>query len=98
MAKLLHVQDEYKLYAKKQVKCSCCHREFVSEPFVIETKVYSPRKAIRSVRCWRCVRSREACELIRQKWPGVYYSFKRGPYYHLVHNTGLQLFLDGGTE
>ena len=98
MAKLIYSINEYKLYKKKRVKCGCCHREFVSEPFIIEWKGYSNGKITKKARCWRCVRSREACELIMQKWPGVYYSFKRGPYYHLVHNTGLSLFLEGGSE
>jgi len=98
MAKLLHVQDEYKLYAKKQVKCSCCHREFVSEPFVIETKVYSPRKAIRSVRCWRCVRSREACELIRDKWKWAFVITKKGQFYYLNHARPIGCLFEKGLE
>ena len=75
--------NEYKLYKKQRVKCGCCHREFVSEPFIFETKFYGRGVVTHKARCWRCVRSREACELIMNKWPNLYIMVKRGQFYYL---------------
>ena len=85
MAKLLGIDYVYKLYPKKHVKCSCCHREFVSEPFIMEIKVCYGRKVIHKARCWRCVRSREAVDLIYNKWPGLYMITKKGGFYYLSY-------------
>ena len=83
MAKLLQTQNEYKLYKKQRIKCCCCHRVFVSEPFIIEKSFYPYGRYTYRARCWRCVRSREACELIMQKWPNLYIMLKRGQFYYL---------------
>jgi len=83
MAKLLGIDYVYKLYPKKHVKCSCCHREFVSEPFIKEYHIYRSSLKKERNRCWRCVRSLEACELIMQKWPNLYIMVKRGQFYYL---------------
>ena len=83
MAKLIFSTNEYKLYKKKRVKCGCCHREFVSEPFVLQTDFLRGGKTRRLARCWRCVRSREAVDLIYNKWPGLYKITKKGQYYYL---------------
>ena len=83
MAKLIYSINEYKLYKKKRVKCGCCHRDFVSEPFVMYIQFYSGKIGKESNRCWRCVRSREAVDLIYNKWPGLYKITKKGQYYYL---------------
>ena len=85
MAKLLQTQNEYRLYPKRSQLCNCCHREFVSEPFVFETKFYARGVVIRKVRCWRCVRSKEAVELIYNKWQGLYMITKKGGFYYLSY-------------
>ena len=95
MAKLLTVKNEYKLYPKKHVKCGCCHRDFVSEPFIFELRLYSRGKFDFKARCWRCVRSREACELIIKYWPGTFRMVKKGQFYYLEHDDYLaKLFGD----
>ena len=87
MAKLLTVKNEYKLYPKKHVKCGCCHRDFVSEPFIFELRLYSRGKFDLKARCWRCVRSREACELIIKKWPYCFRIEKKGQFYYLLRSA-----------
>ena len=98
MVKLLFTQYRYKLFPKKHVICSCCHRDFVSEPFVMYIQFYSGQIGKESNRCWRCVRSREACELIMQKWPRIFYMVRKGQFYYLEHNRWMTGFLDGGSE
>ena len=93
MAKLLQTQNEYRLYPKRSQLCNCCHREFVSEPFIFETKFYARGVVIHKVRCWRCVRSREACELILKKWPFVFYMEKKGQFYYLHQRESIKLLL-----
>ena len=85
MAKLLGIDYVYKLYPKKHVKCSCCHREFVSEPFIKEYHIYRSSLKKERNRCWRCVRSREAVDLIYNKWPGLYMITKKGGFYYLSY-------------
>ena len=83
MAKLLRTETKYRLYPKLQMLCGCCHRKFVSEPFILEYKYYVHDKVTCKARCWRCVRSKEAVELIYNKWPGLYKITKKGQYYYL---------------
>ena len=87
MAKLLQKIYAYKIYPKKTVRCGCCHREFVSEPFVMQTDFLRGGKTRRLARCWRCVRSREACELIMNKWPGIFQIQRHGQFYHLYYQS-----------
>ena len=87
MAKLLGIDYVYKLYPKKLVKCSCCHREFVSEPFIKEYHIYRSSLKKERNRCWRCVRSREACELIMDKWLGIFQIQRHGQFYHLYYQS-----------
>ena len=93
MAKLIYIINEYKLYLKKHVKCSCCHRDFVSEPFIMQVDFLTGGKVCRKARCWRCVRSREACELILKKWPFVFYMEKKGQFYYLHQRESIKLLL-----
>ena len=95
MSKLLQTMNEYKLYKKKRVKCSCCHRDFVSEPFVMQTDFLRGGKTRRLARCWRCVRSREACELIVKKWLGAFRMVKKGQFYYLEHDDYLAKLFGG---
>ena len=98
MAKLLQTMNEYKLYKKKRVKCGCCHRDFVSEPFVMQTDFLRGGKTRRLARCWRCVRSKEACELIYNKWRGIYQIDKKGQFYYLSYSPAVVGLLFGGSE
>jgi len=83
MAKQLGNENHYRLFPKRVMRCGCCHRDFVSEPFILEVKLYAHNAIRTKARCWRCVRSREACELIMQKWPNLYIMLKRGQFYYL---------------
>ena len=98
MAKLIYTLNVYKLYKKKRVKCGCCHRVFVSEPFVMQEDFLTGGKIRRLVRCWRCVRSREACELIYDKWPDVYTMTKKGQYFYLKYTIYMTSLLGEGLE
>ena len=89
MAKLLQTEIVYNLYPKQHVKCGCCHREFVAEPFVREFKYHPGIKVTSKVRCWRCVRSKEAVELIYNKWHGLYMITKKGGFYYLSYAPGV---------
>ena len=98
MAKLLQTQNEYRLYPKRSQLCNCCHREFVSEPFVFETKFYVRGVVIHKVRCWRCVRSKEAVELIYNNWPNLYIMLKGGQFYYLDFRCHLVDFFRSEAE
>ena len=95
MAKQLGIENHYRLFPKRVMRCGCCHRDFVSEPFILEVKLYAHNAIRTKARCWRCVRSREACELIIKYWPGTFRMVKKGQFYYLEHDDYLaKLFGD----
>ena len=59
---------------------------------------YSGKIGKESNRCWRCVRSREACELIYDKWPDVYTMTKKGQYFYLKYTIYMTSLLGEGLE
>lgn len=87
----------YELVVGKQNdRCAACHHNVKGETVLRKTSAPTHRSIEVEIRCWRCVSSREGCELFIQLFPDRFKIDHYGPWYKLRIKPPIQPFLANG--